>query len=771
MKKVFFLALFCIAVANFLWAEQVRTVPILSQKQATSFHSSAGVDLSGQEAPSSPGQPRFSEPSGRPPMAPETILPGYESKSDQRDADSLRERTAKPSPLAPKPEGTSISEQYFSGDIPLEVSTRLTQYGYDLFEQSPTTFAPVADVPIGPDYIIGPGDEIRITVWGQIEGQFNITVERDGTINLPKAGTVGVAGLNFSQVKDTIKGEFSRLYKGFEISVSMGALRAIKLYVVGNARRPGAYTVSSLSTLVSALFEAGGPDKTGSMRRVELKRKGETVTLFDMYDFLLKGDKSKDARLMPDDVIFIPPIGPVAAIAGNVKRPAIYELKETARLTDLIKMAGGLNSFAFKGRIQAQRIENHQFRVIYEGDLIDLEETAVRGTPVGNRPDSEEKKAKDFELRDGDLIKVFPIMDSKNTVLLTGAIANPGEYGVRRGGTTIRDVVSLAGGLLYYASNEAEVTRVNITQSGPQTERFSVDLKKAMEGDTGHNLLLEINDYLLVRSIPNWQLYRRASVSGEIKYPAVYAIQEGERLSSLIERAGGYTDRAYLRGAVFSRESVKKIQQKGIDEMISRLERELLAGSSVGASTAVSQEAIESKKVEIESQSKFLESLRSLKATGRMVIRLAHLRLLKGSAYDIELVDGDSLYIPEINEVVTVTGAVMSPGSFIYIDNVEHDDYIAKAGGFSRYADEKNIYVYKVDGSARKLSRSFLGWNSLKSRWEVEAFTEKVKELEPGDSVIVPERLERVAWLREIKDITQILMQIAVVAGVTVNLF
>ncbi|PJA80454.1 MAG: polysaccharide export protein, partial [Nitrospirae bacterium CG_4_9_14_3_um_filter_41_27] len=286
--------------------------------------------------------------------------------------------------------------------------------------------------------------------------------------------------------------EFSKYYTGFEMNVSMGLLRTIRVYVVGNAERPGAYTVSSLSTLVNALFEAGGPSKTGTMRDIQVKRNDKTIVHFDMYDLLLKGDKTKDIRLMPEDVIFIPHVGTLVGIAGNVRNPAIYELKGETRLFDLIQMAGGLTSVAFKGRVQVQRIEDHQFRTIFEGDLIEIEKNPE----------------KNFAIRDGDLVKVFSVVETKNTIIITGAVANPGEYGVTPGVTKVRDVISLSGGLLYYASNQAEITRIKVTQAGPQTERLSVDLSKAMEDDPKHNVPLEINDYLFVRTVPEWELYR-----------------------------------------------------------------------------------------------------------------------------------------------------------------------------------------------------------------------------------------------------------------------
>jgi protein involved in polysaccharide export with SLBB domain len=624
----------------------------------------------------------------------------------------------------------------------------IRQFGYDIFAQSPYTFLPVQQVPVGPDYVIGPDDEIRIAVWGKVDGQWAVRVNRDGNISLPKIGVLGVTGLTFEELKELLKRELSKYYTGYEMNVSMGSLRTIRVYIVGNAARPGSYTVSSLSTLVNALIEAGGPSKTGSLRDIQLKRNGKTVVHFDMYDLLLNGDKTKDVKLMPEDVIFIPPIGPMAAIVGTVKKTAIYELKDETRLAELIRMGGGLTGFAFKGRVQIGRTEGQAFRTISESDLVDLEK-------------SDEKN---LALKDWDIVTVFNVAERPDVTRVTGAVASPGEFGIVPGVTTVRDVITKAGGLRYYASHEAEVTRVKVTQSGPVTERFNVNLEKAVAGDPGENVALQMNDYIFVRAVPDWQLYRTVTVSGEVKYPGTYTIKRGERLSSVIERAGGYTSYAYLRGAVFTRERVRELQQKNLEEMIARMERELLAASSTVTSS--STETMEARKIELQQKQAFIESLRKVKATGRLTVRLANLRLLKGSDYDIELENHDALLIPMNNQVLNVVGAVMSNASLVYVEKASPKDYVRMAGGYSRYADAKNTYVLKVDGSARKLSGGAVNWSDSKDRWELAGFRGEAKQLEAGDTIVVPEKLERIAWLREIKDITQVFAQLATAAGI-----
>jgi polysaccharide biosynthesis/export protein len=215
---------------------------------------------------------------------------------------------------------------------------------------------------------------------------------------------------------------------------------------------------------------------------------------------------------------------------------------------------------------------------------------------------------------------------------------------------------------------------------------------------------------------------------------------------------------------------VRRLQQQGIEEMISRMQRELLAEGSVQASASVSPEEIQARKAEMEARQKFILALRDLKATGRMTVRLAHLRLLKGSEYDIELEDGDRLLIPARSSVVNVMGSVMSLGSYVFQERYSYRDYISLSGGYTRFADTDNTYVLKVDGSARRLSSGLFSWNDPGARWEVGGFSERIPAIEPGDTIIVPEKLDRIAWMRDVKDITQILMQMAVTAAVVIEL-
>jgi len=282
-------------------------------------------------------------------------------------------------------------------------------YGANLFGNVPSTFAPLDMTPVPLDYILGPGDELRIRVWGQISIQTNLRVDRSGDIFLPQVGTVHVADMPFSALDAHLRGAIGRIYHNFDLTVNVGQIRSIQVYLSGQARRPGVYTVSSLSSLVDALFASGGPSMQGSLRHIQLRRESAVVTDFDLYDLLIHGDKSKDVKLQSGDVIFIPPAGARVAITGSVSTPAIYELREGEPLSALLADAGGATSVASDSRISIERIEAHHDRHAMEVayDAVGL------ATP----------------LADGDLVRVYSLVPIyRKTVILRGNTANPGRF-------------------------------------------------------------------------------------------------------------------------------------------------------------------------------------------------------------------------------------------------------------------------------------------------------------------------------------------------------
>jgi len=310
----------------------------------------------------------------------------------------------------------------FQQMVASSIGKMLPIYGADLFRNPPSTFAPANIVPVTPDYVIGPGDELLIQAWGQITANGRFPVDRSGNIFVPQVGTVHVAGLHYDQLEPSLRAQISRVFRNFSLNVSMGQLRSIQVLLVGQARRPGTYTISSLSTLVNAIFVTGGPSPQGSLRHIQLKRDGRLVVDFDLYDLLVRGDKSNDVAILSGDVIYIPPVGPQVAVAGNVKVPSIYELKSAeGTVEDTLTMAGGLTSVASRDTVRLERVDERHTRSALNFAL--------------------DAQGRANQVRDGDLLELTSVAgEFKDAITLRGNVANPGRY-MWKQGMRIKDLI------------------------------------------------------------------------------------------------------------------------------------------------------------------------------------------------------------------------------------------------------------------------------------------------------------------------------------------
>jgi protein involved in polysaccharide export with SLBB domain len=748
-------------------------------------------------------------------------------------------------------QGLSIIERLLSGEIAGDVSKTLTQFGYDVFRAPVSTFAPVTNVPVGPDYVVGPGDSFTVTLWGRINAQYNVAVDRNGQITVPELGVLKVWGMRFDRLQDYLDHEFTRKYTDFKIAVTMDRLRTIRVYVVGEAQTPGSYSLSSLSTVINALFAAGGPSKNGTMRNIRLLRNSAAAVTIDLYDFLVGGDKGKDVRLQDGDTIFIPLIGPVAGVAGNVKRPAIYEMSKPMSLAEVLQLAGGITYAGWLQRVQVERVDKHEKRIVAD---FDISEKADLGG--GKQPS-------DILVQDGDVVKVFAVSPlEQNVVYLEGHVVRPGKYELKPGmrlrdilGSyeslqpqpnleygeverlvepdfhpivipfqpgrvlegnesenielarfdTIRvfrwderlsrqvsvsglvyrpgqyrlipdmrvsDLIDAAGGLAKNAYLQtAEITRRHISQAGMKTEKVDIDLAKALAGDPGHNIRLQDYDHLVVRPIPELEFDRTATISGEVRFPGTYPLRRGETLSSLIERGGGYTERAYLKGAIFTRASAKAVQQRRMDELIRQVEETVLVDTDRALGGAADEETIKTQELQLKAKRELLSRLRAARIDGRVVIKLASLEQFKDSKYDLELEKGDTLMIPETPGVVNVVGEVFNPTALLYEQGTTVSYYLRKVGGMTEEANRKQLSIIRADGSVVSIAQRDAGkidWDSTSNQWVFGGFMSI--RLDPGDTIMVPRKMDRFLWLRFTKDITQILFQAAIAAGVVLAL-
>ncbi len=765
----------------------------------------------------------------------------------------------------PIPESQYKSE--FQDFVAQSVGSALPLFGYNLFRNAPNTFAPLNNVPVTQDYVIGPGDELIISVWGQVEVSQSVEVDRNGMINLPKIGPVSVVGVRYQNLQSHLKVAVSKIYRNFELDVTLGKLRSIQIFVVGQAARPGSYTVSSLSTLVNALFASGGPSAIGSMRHIQLKRGEKIVTEFDMYDLLLRGDKSKDVQLLPGDVIFIPTIGALAAISGSVNKPAIFELKNNETLATLLNLAGGLTNVASGKKVEVERIHEHAIRKvdeflldtagllkpIHDGDVVLVNPISVRfdnavklqgnvampmryiwkqdmrvadllagsnalvptaywarqnSGAINSRYNKKEvnwdyavlqrfdqdnltthlvafnlgKAIKgdpldNMLLQPGDVVTIFSAEDAlpktENDVMLKGSIFTPSDRRfVWREGMHVRDLVPSAQALIetydYWQNAKtgslssginwgyASVVRLQATDLS--RNMLSIDLGKALiESDQANNIALLPGDELTIYTndemqVPAEKRNRFVRLEGEVLHPGLYQVQAGETLRQLVQRVGGISTHAYLFGSEFSRESTRKVQQARLEEIIARMEADVQRNAMQSATAGLSKDDAELSRLQAQSQQSLVAKMRQVKATGRIVLELPSEAVALNNLPELTLEDGDRFFIPIAPSTVSVMGTVYNQNAFIYRKGQNVGDYLEKSGGPTRDGDKDDVYLIRADGqviSKRQSSYAF-GYGGFSGRTAM-----------PGDVVVVPEKLDKYNFTKDLKDWTQIFYQFA----------
>jgi polysaccharide biosynthesis/export protein len=429
----------------------------------------------------------------------------------------------------------------------------LKPFGYDLFERSPSTFAPVTNVPVPADYVIGPGDQLEVQLYGNQNRTLPLTVGRDGRINLPEIGPISVSGQLFNNVRSLIEARVARQMIGVSAAVSMRDTRSIRVFVLGEARHEGSYVISGLGTVTSALFAAGGVKPIGSLRNIQLKRDGQLIRTLDLYDMLIRGDTRDDTKLLPGDVIFVPPVGPTVSVDGEVRRPAIYEIKSESSVSDVIGLAGGLTPEADRSQATVTRIDQNQRRVVLR---IEVGAAAGKGQMVQN----------------GDLLRVArlrPTVDSG--LVVQGHVFTQGAFAYRDG-LRLSDVIHSVDEL----QPNADIHYLLIRRELPPDRRVAVisaDLAAALAApgsaadvplmprdritvfdlSSGRDRIIQpLIDELRTQSnsANPTELVR---VDGRVKVPGEYPLEPGMRLADLIRAGGGLADEAYGGGAELTR--------------------------------------------------------------------------------------------------------------------------------------------------------------------------------------------------------------------------
>jgi len=677
----------------------------------------------------------------------------------------------------------------------IENENELKPFGYDLF-RTPSELSPPSEVADLSDYILGPGDNIIIYLWGKVEKEYNLTVDRQGKVFIPKVGEVVVWGQALEQFQARITKKLQEMYTDFKVSVSLGKIRSIRIYLTGEVKKPGAYTVSSLTTLFNALYLAGGPNERGSMRNIQLIRNNRIKTKLDLYQFLIKGDSRSDVRLASGDAIFIPVSGPRVSIYGQVKRPAIYELTGGERVGQLLELAGGTTAEAYLDRIMLDRISPEDERRVIDLDL-------------GKNSDSTD----DLELADGDILTIFSVYEmKKNIVSITGMVKHPGQF-ERSDSTTLRTIIE-QGELL---PHDVYYDRANLFRryTDRRIDIIPINLNDVVSGK--YDMALQDLDSLHIYSIDDVKRREYVYIDGEVKKPGKYRLYDNMTLADLIFLAGDFNKNAYQLSVELARtDSLGRVSLMNIDlndqrnktfrmceddrifvrklpnwfmhrmvtiegevqfpgqyALRSRNETLFDLINRAGGFTenafpkgiifkrqTISENLKRKNVPEIIANSQPLkeDSLGNIKrmnlvdfnpgGVNRIIIDMDKLLATSGTEGNIKLQTNDYIYVPELPTGISVMGAVGANGTIKYLRGKNVKYYIERAGNFTNQAYKKGTQLIKADG------RVFAKGGTLG------------KKVELGDVIVVPTEIKKDRdWLQTVST------TISIVGGLVTSAF
>ncbi len=664
--------------------------------------------------------------------------------------------------------------------------SELRPFGLDLFVGS-DEIVPPDDLAATPDYQLGPGDRVLIHVWGRVETDYNLTVDRSGVVVLPRVGEIAAAGLTLDEFKAIVTRRLASHNSDFQISVSLAGIRTLRVFVTGEVMRPGAYTVSSLTSCFNLLYLAGGPNERGSLRRVQLVRRGTTIAEIDLYAFLLSGQNDGDIRLQPGDVLLVPVTGPRVAIRGQIRRPAIYELKAGETAGQFIRLAGGTPADAHLSRVTVERIAE---RGAWE--IVDLDLTPGVG------------RDKDHALLDGDRLTIRSVFRARNNqVTIAGQVKHPGAY-QRSDSTRLLDLIAAAELQPY----DVHFDRANLFRRHTdwRTEVIPIDLTRLLLGDSSANIHLVERDSLHIYSVSDVTRERFVTVGGEVKRPGIYPLYDSMSVADLIFLAGSYTraasrlraelartdasgevtlryvslidsaaerlilredDRVYIRqipqwrlhrtvsveGEVnFPGEYVLAGDRETFLDLIARAGG--FAPQAFPAGTVFERVSVEdnlrrmgvsslltkSTPVQIDTTGQLVSQRYfdfETASVNRIVIDVEQILATNGERGNIVLEPGDRIFVPSVPSGISVLGAVASNGTIQYRESRSVKDYIEQAGNFAPSADKKGTNLIKANGTV------FSGRGTLGRTVNV------------GDVIVVPTKIKSPSnWLKTVGAIT-----------------
>ena len=683
------------------------------------------------------------------------------------------------------------------------------------------------DVPIGPDYVLGPGDMLVLKMWGGSTQTFTLAVDREGRILLPEAGALTVGGMPLSRAQTLIESSLQGQFRNAHVSVTVARLRSVRVYVVGDVQRPGGYDISPLATPLSVLYAAGGPTATGSLRTVRIMRGDRLVKEIDLYSFLVNGVRADPAHFESGDTLLVPPRGPEVAISGSVVRPAIYELcKPEDTLSAVISDAGGATVTAALDHITIERIDPHHARetitiqpgmissfAVRDGDrvmmssilpysqrAIYLEGHVVRpgrlpwvdGMHLSDvlrsyrdmlpEPDSHAEIVRlvppdlhpetigfdlgqvllgndNIDLQPFDTIRIRGRYDlDAPKVTISGEVLRPGTFPLSEG-MTVAQLVRVAGGFKRDAFlDSADLTSYSVVDGRRVVSKLTpVHIGAAVNGtEPQSNAELKPGDILTVHQVTGWNdIGESVTVEGQVAYPGSYGLREGERLSSVLRRAGGFRGTSYPEGTVVTRVEVRELEEKSRQELIRQIETSS-AAARLSPNLASSESAVALQAINAQ-QEQILSRLKSQPPSGRLVVHIdGDIDKWANSPADIELRRGDVVTIPKRPGFVLVQGQVYNPTALTFTPGRSAGWYLSHAGGSSSTADRKEIFVIRANGSViGRRSGHLFGGDVLSTK------------LNPGDVVVVPQKIVGASQLwRNLMTAAQLASSISITAAV-----
>jgi protein involved in polysaccharide export with SLBB domain len=676
----------------------------------------------------------------------------------------------------------------------------LRPFGYELFQQTTELTSPV-ELANAEDYVLGPGDNVIIYLWGRVERELNLTVDREGKVFVPPIGEMVVWGKTVSDFQTNLRNTFSEVYSEFKMNITLGKIRSIRVYLVGEVNKPGAYTVSSLTTLFNALYQAGGPSERGSMRKIKLLRGGTLKQEIDLYDFLARGDNSIDVRLKSGDAIFVPIVGAQVAIEGEVKRPAIYELQGDETGADILALAGGATAEGYLRKVTLKRVVEKD-----EPRLLDIDLDS-----------NSENYDETFAIRAGDHLTVQTMYDvQRNFVAVGGMVKHKGRF-ERSEGLTLKTLLERA----QLRPEDVYLDRLNVFRTYPDNRRevIAVNAVELLKdgADAALDVTLMDRDSVHVYAINQIERVKHVYIDGEVRRPGEYLLYDGMTLEDLIFLAGNMNRAAYLsRAEIACTDSLGGVSIKYVELVSDKKSNTLLSEDDIvsirqipewelhrrvtiegevlfpGEYTLASRDetlwsalmrtggftevafpaglVLERKSI---SSSTFSENLnRLVRSNGelredslgqvhevdpvrfdkasldRIILDMTRLVESDGREGDLILQPGDKIYVPQTPPGVSVLGAVGANGTIKYESSKRLKYYLERAGGYTRQADKDGVRLVRADG------RVFSGGAARK------------KEIQLGDAIVVPTEIKKEKNLMQ-----SVSSVVSIVSGLATSVF